>query len=116
MIPFFEKQNGRLKVLAYGVLAGGYLSDEWLGKPPPRSKPGTASLGKYLNTIKSAGGWGHLQKVLGACKKVAKKHNVTIANVATRWSDLSIDFSTDFFRFFHRLFDRLLSGVRVIFY
>jgi aryl-alcohol dehydrogenase-like predicted oxidoreductase len=84
MIPFFE-ERGDMKVLAYGVLAGGYLTDKWLGKPPPRSRPDTASLGKYLNTIQQAGGWGHLQKVLSACRRVADKHGVSIANVAIRW-------------------------------
>ena len=103
MIPFFQKQNGNLKVLAYGVLAGGYLTDEWLGKPPPKSRPGTASLGKYLNTIKQAGGWGYLQKLLGACKKVAVKHGVSIANVATRWV-LQV----------HRPILRLLCGFAVL--
>jgi len=35
-----------VKILAYGVLAGGFLTDRYLGQPPPRSKPETASLGK----------------------------------------------------------------------
>eukprot|EP01048_Picozoa_sp_COSAG05_P028510 COSAG05_NODE_8885_length_664_cov_1.357522_2_plen_126_part_00 len=57
----------------------------YLGKPPPRKRPGTASLGKYLSTIEKAGGWGELQRVLRTCGKIAKKHGVSIANVATRW-------------------------------
>ena len=35
--------------------------------------------GKYLSTIQQAGGWGYLQRVLRACKKVATKHDVRIA-------------------------------------
>lgn len=90
MIPFFLEEaqrggGGDIKILAYGVLAGGYLTDRWLGQPPPRARPDTASLGKYLGTVQQAGGWGHLQKLLGACRRVADKHGVTIANVATRW-------------------------------
>ena len=90
MIPFFIEEaqrggGGDIKILAYGVLAGGYLTDRWLGQPPPRARPDTASLGKYLGTVQQAGGWGHLQKLLGACRRVADKHGVTIANVATRW-------------------------------
>ena len=83
MVPYFEEHG--VKILAYGVLAGGFLTDRYLGQPPPRSKPETASLGKYLKTIQQAGGWGQLQRVLEACRRIADRHGVSIANVATRW-------------------------------
>ena len=105
MVPYFEEHGAHLrcilrfaprsaddalsragvKILAYGVLAGGFLTDRYLGQPPPRSKPETASLGKYLKTIQQAGGWGQLQRVLSACRRIADRHGVSIANVATRW-------------------------------
>jgi aryl-alcohol dehydrogenase-like predicted oxidoreductase len=78
--------HGTATATTDGVLAGGYLTDRYLGQPPPRRRPGTASLGKYLQTIEQAGGWGQLQRVLRACRLVADRHpGVSIANVATRW-------------------------------
>ena len=29
-----------IKILAYGVLAGGFLTDAWLGAPPPEASVG----------------------------------------------------------------------------
>ena len=83
MAPLCEEHG--VGILAYGVLAGGFLTERYLGQPPPRVRPDTASLGKYLQTIERSGGWGHLQKVLGVCNQVASRHGVSIANVAIRW-------------------------------
>jgi enamine deaminase RidA (YjgF/YER057c/UK114 family) len=79
----FCKASG-VRLLAYGTLAGGFLSDAWLGKPEPREIPDW-SKSKYKRFIDAAGGWGALQAILGAAAKVAKKHGVSTANVATRW-------------------------------
>jgi aryl-alcohol dehydrogenase-like predicted oxidoreductase/enamine deaminase RidA (YjgF/YER057c/UK114 family) len=77
--------NG-VKLLAYGTLAGGLLTDRWLGKPEPR--PGEIadwSKMKYQRFVAEIGGWGALQGILDALARVARKHGVSIANVATRW-------------------------------
>lgn len=73
-----------VKLLAYGTLAGGFLSERWLGAPRPEGE-GTWSQAKYLRFIDAAGGWEVYQALLSAADGIAKKHKVSIANVATRW-------------------------------
>lgn len=80
-------KNG-VKILAYGTLLGGYLSEKWLGKPEPTGlelETLNWSLKKYLRFIKAAGGWAAYQGVLSALSEVAKEHSVPIAAVATRY-------------------------------
>ncbi|KUJ06925.1 Aldo/keto reductase [Mollisia scopiformis] len=74
------------KILAYGTLLGGYLSEKWLDQPEPQDLPALNwSLRKYLRFIHAAGGWIAYQGVLKALSTVAKEHNVTIAVVATKY-------------------------------
>ena len=73
-----------IKLLAYGTLAGGFLSERWLGVPEPE-KINDWSKMKYRRFIDAAGGWDVLQTILRALDVVAKKHGVSIGNVATRW-------------------------------
>ena len=73
-----------VKLLAYGVLAGGFLSDRWVDRPEPTSIPDW-SKSKYKRFIDTLGGWDALQRVLGAARTVALKHKVSVANVAARW-------------------------------
>lgn len=73
-----------VKLLAYGTLCGGFLSDKWLDKPEPE-KIGDWSRSKYKRFIDAAGGWDVFQEILKAAGRVAKKHGVSISNVATRW-------------------------------
>ncbi|MEM9221751.1 MAG: aldo/keto reductase [Pseudomonadota bacterium] len=72
------------KLLAYGTLCGGFLTDRWLGASEPRAIPDWSGQ-KYHRFIKTAGGWLALQTVLAAAKEVADRHGSSIANVATRW-------------------------------
>ena len=73
-----------VKLLAYGTLCGGFLSEKWLGKPEPTNIPDW-SRSKYKRFIDAAGGWRAFQGVLAAASQVAKKHKVSVSNVATRW-------------------------------
>jgi aryl-alcohol dehydrogenase-like predicted oxidoreductase/enamine deaminase RidA (YjgF/YER057c/UK114 family) len=73
-----------VKLLAYGTLCGGFLSDTWLGKPEPASMPDW-SRSKYKRFIDAAGGWAPFQGILSAANAIAKKHGVSISNVASRW-------------------------------
>ena len=73
-----------VKLLAYGTLGGGFLSERWLGRDEP-AEVGDWSKMKYRRFIDAVGGWGALQGVLQAAGRIAKKHGVSIANVATRW-------------------------------
>jgi len=78
------QQHG-IALLAYGALAGGLLSDRYIGLPePPYRTLDTASLQKYKGMVDAWGGWPLLQELLRALNLVARKHNVSVANVATR--------------------------------
>ncbi|PWJ16542.1 aldo/keto reductase [Jannaschia seohaensis] len=72
-----------IKLLAYGTLCGGFLSERWLNAPEP--SPEDWSKMKYLRFIQAAGGWDAFQGVLRAADAIARRHGVSIANVATRW-------------------------------
>lgn len=72
-----------MKFLCYGTVAGGFLSDIWLG----RAEPGTLenrSLVKYQLIIEDFGGWALFQDLLRALHDVAGRHGTDIASVATR--------------------------------
>jgi aryl-alcohol dehydrogenase-like predicted oxidoreductase/enamine deaminase RidA (YjgF/YER057c/UK114 family) len=72
-------------VLAFGTLAGGFLTDRWLGRPEPDwDALKTWSQMKYGRFVRAAGGWDVLQGVLRACRGVADRHGVSIAVVAMR--------------------------------
>ncbi len=72
------------KLLAYGTLCGGFLSDRWLAKPEPRDIPDWSKM-KYKRFIDVTGGWEAFQGILSAANLISQKHNVSISNVATRW-------------------------------
>ena len=73
-----------VRLLAYGTLGGGFLTDRWVGAPEPEEVADWSKM-KYLRFIRAIGGWGALQQVLAAARQVAHKHGVSVANVATRW-------------------------------
>jgi len=84
MVPYFAKNN--IKLLAYGTLLGGFLSEKYLGtNEPTRADLVTASLQKYHNMINAWGGWSLFQELLSVLYGIAKKHGCSIANVATRY-------------------------------
>jgi aryl-alcohol dehydrogenase-like predicted oxidoreductase len=84
MIPFCKEQN--ISVLAYGTICGGLLSERYLGKPEPSAvELDTLSLQKYKKMIDAWGGWDLFQRLLLTLNSIAKKHNVSIANVATNY-------------------------------
>ena len=71
-------------LLAYGTLNGGFLSEKWLGQPEPHNISDW-SKSKYKRFIDAAGGWAVYQELLTTLDIIAKRHNVSISNVATRW-------------------------------
>jgi aryl-alcohol dehydrogenase-like predicted oxidoreductase/enamine deaminase RidA (YjgF/YER057c/UK114 family) len=73
-----------VKLLAYGTLCGGFLSERWLGKAEPR-QIADWSKSKYKRFIDAGGGWDRFQAVLAAANRIAQKHGVSLSNVATRW-------------------------------
>ena len=80
-------EKGDVKILAFGVLAGGLLTDTWLNKPEPTEQQLAASwsLAKYMRFVKIFGGWDLLQDLLRTLRAVADRLDSTIAAVATRW-------------------------------
>ncbi|KAM6924548.1 uncharacterized protein FYW49_004791 [Xenentodon cancila] len=76
-----------IQLLTYGTLAGGLLSERYLGKAEPNSKAElyTASLSKYKNMIDAWGGWSLFQDLLVTLETVAKRHDCSVASVATRY-------------------------------
>ena len=73
-----------VSLLAYGTIAGGLLSERWVGAPEP-DVLATWSQMKYKRFIDAAGGWAAFQHVLAAAQGVARRLGVSIANVATRY-------------------------------
>ena len=75
-----------VKLLAYGSLAGGFLTKRWLGQPAPRlGDLETHSQMKYWRFINAAGSWDMFQSLLAAVHRVAERNGVSMANVAARY-------------------------------
>ena len=84
MIPFFIKYG--IQILSYGTLLGGFFSEKYLNvDEPTRADLTTASLQKYKNMIDIWGGWQLFQELLEILSIISKKHNCSIANIATRF-------------------------------
>ena len=73
-----------VKLLTYGVLGGGFLSERWVGAAAPAEVRDWSKM-KYQRFIQAVGGWDALQTVLKAAQTIARKHQVSVSNVATRW-------------------------------
>ncbi len=75
-----------VRLLAYGTLAGGFMSERWLHAPEPGHEAlADWSKMKYRRFIDAVGGWQALQGVMHAVDQIARRHGVSMANVATRW-------------------------------
>ena len=93
-----------VKLLAYGTLAGGLLSDRWLGRAEPAIDESlTWSQMKYRRFVDQAGGWERFQALLGTVRRIADRldvadpegnpnvtsglaeKNISVANVACRY-------------------------------
>jgi len=73
-----------VRLLAYGTLGGGFLTERWLGAPEPAAVNDWSKM-KYQRFIREIGGWSALQNVLEAAQAIAHKHAVSLSNVAVRW-------------------------------
>jgi aryl-alcohol dehydrogenase-like predicted oxidoreductase len=79
-------QQYGIKILAFGTIAGGFLTEKWLGQPEP--EPGqlsTWSQMKYKRFIDAAGGWARLQSVLAALSEVSRKHGVSMSVISSSY-------------------------------
>ncbi len=73
-----------ISMLCYGTIAGGFLTEHWLGAADPGYQFQNRSLIKYRLIIDEFGGWDLFQSLLGVLSTIARKHGVTIAAVASR--------------------------------
>ena len=73
-----------IALLAYGTVAGGFLSERWLGAAEPQGELANRSLVKYRLIIEDFGGWGLFQELLAALRGIAARHGCGIASVASR--------------------------------
>lgn len=73
-----------VRLLAYGTLGGGFLTERWLGANEPAAVNDWSKM-KYQRFIHAVGGWDALQNVLNAAQAIRRKHAVSLSNVAVRW-------------------------------
>ena len=73
-----------VRLLAYGTLGGGFLTERWVGADEPAAVNDWSKM-KYQRFIREVGGWGALQDVLKPAQAIGRKHGVSLSNVATRW-------------------------------
>ena len=83
MRPLLEKHE--IKLLCYGTIAGGFLSDRYLGAAEPEEPLENRSLVKYKLIIDEFGGFDLFQELLAALKRVARKYDAGIAEVAAQF-------------------------------
>ena len=75
-----------VKLLAFGTVAGGFLSEKWFNKSEPRLNDSlTWSQMKYKRFIDVAGGWDKFQSLLKTLDSMAKKYSVSMANIASKY-------------------------------
>jgi aryl-alcohol dehydrogenase-like predicted oxidoreductase/enamine deaminase RidA (YjgF/YER057c/UK114 family) len=80
-------QDTGLHLLCYGTLAGGLLTEGWLGRDEVAADDmPTWSLMKYKRFLDAAGGgWDAFQGLLQVLRDVARARGVSMANVASRY-------------------------------
>jgi aryl-alcohol dehydrogenase-like predicted oxidoreductase len=74
-----------IALLCYGAVAGGFLSERYLGAPDPVAPLENRSLVKYRLIIDEFGGWTAFQRLLAALDLVARRRGVRIGTIALRW-------------------------------
>ena len=74
-----------VQILCYGTLAGGFLTEHWLGRPDPGFAFANRSLVKYRLIIDDFGSWELFQSLLATLKSIGDRHGVALSSVATRW-------------------------------
>ncbi len=74
-----------VQLLSYGVLAGGFLREQYVGATKPAQPLENRSLTKYYLIIEEFGGWDLFQELLKEVDAIAKEHSVGIAEIAMRF-------------------------------
>jgi len=75
-----------VKILAFGTIAGGFLSEKWLRQPEPKiDELATWSQMKYKRFLDQAGNWDTFQELLETLLTISKNKDLSIANIASRY-------------------------------
>jgi aryl-alcohol dehydrogenase-like predicted oxidoreductase len=74
-----------VQLLCYGTVAGGFLSERYLGAAEPGPALENRSLVKYRLIVEEAGGWPRLQRLLSRLAAIATRRGTGIAAVAIAW-------------------------------
>ncbi len=75
-----------VKILAFGTIAGGFLSEKWLRQPEPKiDNLATWSQMKYKRFLDQAGSWETFQELLETLLAISKNKDLSIANIASRY-------------------------------
>jgi aryl-alcohol dehydrogenase-like predicted oxidoreductase len=82
MVDLCRRNN--IALLCYGTVAGGFLSERWVGRPEPSAELTNRSLIKYKLIIDEFGGWGLFQQLLTTLERIAVRHRCDIATVASK--------------------------------
>lgn len=73
-------------IIAFGTVAGGLLSNTYLGARPSDVKLNTYSNQKYASIVRERGGWEWYQSLLQLLDRIARQYtDVGIAEVSTRY-------------------------------
>ncbi|KAL1204157.1 Flagellar radial spoke protein 5 [Cardamine amara subsp. amara] len=74
-----------VKLITYGTVMGGLLSEKYLDTNLVRTHLNNPSLQHYIATVDAWGGWDLFQDLLRTMKTIATKHGVSIPTVAVRY-------------------------------
>ncbi|MDH4020063.1 MAG: aldo/keto reductase [Xanthomonadales bacterium] len=77
-------QQHNISFLCYGSVAGGFLTEKYLGVTHGQFSE-NRSLVKYQLIMEETGGFDHFQDLLQVLKNIADEHDVRIAEVAARY-------------------------------
>jgi aryl-alcohol dehydrogenase-like predicted oxidoreductase len=72
-------------LLCYGTIAGGFISERWLGAADPAPPLANRSLVKYRLILEDFGGWNAFQRALETLVAIGRKHGVAASSVAIRY-------------------------------
>ena len=78
------EQNG-IGIIAFGTVAGGFISEKFLGKGEPDDFATRSNI-KYKLIIEDFGGWDLFQELLQLLDSIAKNHSTDIASISSAWS------------------------------
>jgi aryl-alcohol dehydrogenase-like predicted oxidoreductase len=78
-------QEHNIPYLCYGSIAGGFLSDRYLGTLDPTQPYENRSLTKYRLIIDEFGGYNLFQELLKVLRTIADKYHVGVAEIASKY-------------------------------